>query len=61
MAMAIAAVASAQQIPQRAAIVGGGNPNAGQCTISVMVDGQAEIEIRGSDASMRDLGGARLQ
>jgi hypothetical protein len=61
MAMAVAAVAGAQQIPQRAAIVGGGNQNAGQCTISVMVDGQAEIEIRGSDASMRDLGGALPQ
>jgi hypothetical protein len=61
MAIAVAAVAAAQQIPQRAAIVGGGNPNAGQCTITVVVDGQAEIEIRGSDASMRDLGGALPQ
>ena len=61
MAIAVAAVAAAQQIPQRAAIVGGGNPNAGQCTITVLVDGQAEIEIRGSDASMRDLGGAPPQ
>ena len=49
-AIVAAAVAVAQPIPQRAAIVGGGNPNAGQCTITVVVDGQAEIEIRGSKA-----------
>ena len=61
MAIALAAVAGAQPIPQRAAIVGGGNPNAGQCTVTVLVDGQAEIEFRGSDASMRDLGGAPPQ
>ncbi len=60
-AMAVAAVAAAQPIPQRARLVGGGNPNAGQCTITVVVDGQAEIEIRGSDASMRNLGGAPPQ
>src|SRR5580765_8410534 len=60
-AITLAAVAGAQAIPQRAAIVGGGNPNAGQCTITVLVDGQAEIEIRGSDATMRDLGGAPPQ
>ena len=60
-AMALGAVAGAQPIPQRAAIVGGGNPNAGQCTVTVVVDGQAEIEIRGSNATMRDLGGAQPQ
>ncbi len=60
-AIALAAVAGAQTIPQRAAMVGGGNPNAGQCTITVLVDGQAEIEIRAADASMRDLGGAPPQ
>jgi hypothetical protein len=61
LAIAVSAVAAAQSIPQRAAIVGGGNPNAGQCTITVVVDGQAEVEIRGSDASMRNLGGAPPQ
>ena len=61
MAIALAAVAAAQPMPQRAAIVGGGNPNVGQCTITVVVDGQAEIEIRGGNASMRDLGGAPPQ
>jgi hypothetical protein len=60
-AIALAAVATAQPIPQRAAIVGGGNPNAGQCTITVLVDGQAEIELRGANATMRDLGGAPPQ
>ena len=48
-AIVLAAAATAQPIPQRASIVGGGNPNAGQCTITVLVDGQAEIEIRGPD------------
>src|SRR5579872_3389878 len=61
MAVALAAVAAAQSIPQRAAMVGGGNPNAGQCTITVVVDGQAEIEVRGANATMRDIGGAPPQ
>lgn len=61
LAIAAAAVVAAQPIPQRAAIVGGGNPNAGQCTVTVSVDGQAEIEIRGANATMRDLGGAPPQ
>jgi len=61
LALAAAAVATAQSIPQRAAIVGGGNPNSGQCTITVLVDGQAEIEFRGSDATMRNLGGSPPQ
>jgi hypothetical protein len=60
-AIVVSAAAIAQPIPQRAAMIGGGNPNAGQCTITVLVDGQAEIEIHGSDASMRDLGGAPPQ
>ena len=61
LAIALAAVAGAQPMPQRAAIIGGGNPNAGECTITVMVDGQAEIEIRGANATLRDLGGALPQ
>jgi hypothetical protein len=60
-AIALAAVATAQPVPQRAAIIGGGNPNAGQCTITVLVDGQAEIEIRGENATMRNIGGAPPQ
>jgi len=61
MAIALAAVAGAQAITQRAAMVGGGNPNAGQCTVTVVVDGQAEIEVSGSNGSMRDIGGAPPQ
>jgi len=60
-AMVLSAVAGGQSIPQRATIVGGGNPNAGQCTVTVVVDGQAEIEFHGADASMRNLGGAPPQ
>jgi hypothetical protein len=60
-AIAPAAAAAAQPIAHRAAIVGAANPNAGQCTVTVVVDGQAEIEIRGANATMHDLGGASPQ
>ena len=45
--VAVAAVAGAQTFPRRAAIVGGGSPDRGQCTVEVVVDGAAEVEIRG--------------
>jgi hypothetical protein len=55
--MAVAAVASAQTFPRRAVIQGGGNPNGGQCTVEVVVDGAAEVEIRGANAVLRNLSG----
>jgi hypothetical protein len=50
-------VAGAQALPQRAAMVGGGNPNAGQCTISVTVDGNVQVDVLGADGMLRNLAG----
>jgi hypothetical protein len=36
---------------------GGGNANEGKCTIEVVVDGAADVEIRGDQASIRNLSG----
>ncbi len=47
---------SAQTIPRRADMKGGGG-NRGKCTIEVVVDGVAEVEIRGDHATLRNLGG----
>jgi hypothetical protein len=55
--VAVAAVAGAQTFPRRAAIVGGGSPDRGQCTVEVVVDGAAEVEIRGDVAVLRNLSG----
>src|SRR3954470_20633731 len=52
-----AGLVCAQAIPQRAAIVGGGNPDAGQCTIAVTVDGNVQIDVLGADGMLRNLGG----
>jgi len=59
--IAVATVAGAQTYPRRAAMVGGGNPNSGQCTVEVTVDGAAEVEIRGADATLRNLSGQAPQ
>ena len=59
--MAVAAVASAQTFPRRAVVVGGGNPNGGQCTVEVVVDGAAEVELRGGNAILRNLSGQAPQ
>jgi hypothetical protein len=56
---AIAGVAFAQ--PRRAAITGRGNPGEGKCTIEVVVDGAAEVEIRGESATLRNLQGGPPQ
>ena len=50
-------IVSAQAIPQRAAIVGGENPNAGQCTVTVSIDGNAQVDVMGADGMLRNLGG----
>jgi hypothetical protein len=55
--IATAAIAGAQSIPRNAAMVGGGSQFAGQCTVEVVVDGVAEVEIRGASATLRNLGG----
>src|SRR5512135_540438 len=59
--IALTAVGNAQTFSRTATIVGAGNRNGGKCTIEVVVDGVAEVEIRGSNATMRNLGGASPQ
>jgi hypothetical protein len=60
--LAVATLANAQTIPRRATMNGGGNPNNGQCTVEVVVDGAAEVEIRGGgDAILRNLSGNPAQ
>lgn len=53
--------ASAQTIERRAAIMGGGDRDRGKCTIEVVVDGAAEVEIRGDRALLRNLAGQPAQ
>lgn len=52
---------SAQDLERRAEMRPGGPPGEGRCTIEVVVDGVAEVEVRWDKAVMRDLGGARPQ
>jgi hypothetical protein len=47
---------SAQNISRRATMVGGGGGE-GKCTVEVVVDGAAEVEIRGDNAVVRNLKG----
>jgi len=53
----IAASAFAQPYQRRAQIVGGGNSDRGKCTIEVVIDGAAEVEIRGDTGTLRNLSG----
>ena len=53
----IAGPLSAQAYQRRAVMRGGGNANQGKCTIEVVVDGAAEVEIRGDSALLRNLAG----
>ena len=47
----------AQQFQQRARIMGGGNNMSGKCTVEVVVDGAAEVEVRGDNGILRNLSG----
>jgi hypothetical protein len=53
----MAAPVFAQNLQRRATMVGGGSPDRGKCTIEVVVDGAAEVEIRGDNATLRNLKG----
>lgn len=53
--------ASGQTMQRRANISGGGGPDRGRCTVEVVVDGAAEVEIRGDNAVLRDLSGQSPQ
>jgi opacity protein-like surface antigen len=60
--VAVAGAAQAQQgLQRRANLVGGGGPDQGKCTVEVMVDGTAQVEIRGDNATLRDLNGQTPQ
>jgi hypothetical protein len=58
---AFVAQGSAQQYQRRATMVGGGSQNGGKCTVEVVVDGAADVEIRGDQASLRNLSGQPAQ
>lgn len=60
--VAVAGSAYAQQgLQRRANMVGGGGPDYGKCTIEVVVDGGAQVEIRGDTATLRDINGQMPQ
>lgn len=46
---------------ERRATIRGGSPDRGKCTIEVVVDGAAEVEVRGDSAVLRNLKGAPPQ
>jgi hypothetical protein len=60
-AFVVASPAGAQQFQRRATMVGGGGADRGKCTIEVVVDGVAEIEIRGDLGTIRNLAGNPAQ
>jgi hypothetical protein len=47
----------AQNMDRQAEIVGGGNGSQGTCTVQVLVDGVADIQIRGSSATLHNVSG----
>lgn len=57
----LASAVYGQNYQRQASIVGGGNPNQGKCTIEVVVDGVAQVEIRGTSATLRNLSGQPAQ
>src|SRR3954471_810340 len=62
MAAAVAVIvfpAAAQQNQRRASLTGGGNPNEGNCAVEVVVDGTAELEIRGDSGVLQSVSGRR--
>ncbi|MGH9646713.1 MAG: hypothetical protein ACRD4E_07855 [Bryobacteraceae bacterium] len=58
---AFSATMTAQNQTRTMTIIGGGAPDRGKCTIDVVVDGAAEVEIRGNRATLRNLSGAAPQ
>jgi hypothetical protein len=61
MVVAISGTISAQIQQRKMTPVGGGGSDWGKCTIEVVVDGAAEVEIRGDTANLRNLSGAAPQ
>jgi hypothetical protein len=58
---AFASAICAQGLSRQAVMTGSGSPDRGKCTIEVVVDGTAQVEIRGSTATLRDLNGRQPQ
>ena len=56
MAAGAFALGANAQSAVRAQIVGGGSNQGGKCTVEVLVDGAAEVEIRGDTGQIRNLG-----
>jgi hypothetical protein len=54
---AIAGSAHAQTLERTASFLAGGSPDRGKCTIAVVVDTAAEVQIRGNRAVLRNLAG----
>src|SRR5678815_5636304 len=55
--VAAAGVVNGQVIQRRATVTGNGSVDHGQCRVEVLVDGAAEVEIRGMNATLRNLSG----
>jgi hypothetical protein len=55
--VALTATGTAQTRYRRAAFVGASDPSEGRCTVSVLVDGAADVEIRGDSAALRTITG----
>ena len=53
----VASPAGAQQYQRRATMVGGGGGDRGKCTIEVVVDGAADVEIRGDQGVIKNISG----
>ena len=53
--------AGAQSQSRRATFRGGESPNEGKCTIEVVVDSVAEVEVRGDNAVLRTISGQPAQ
>jgi hypothetical protein len=53
--------AGAQTVQRRATFQGGESPNEGKCTIEVVVDTAAEVEVRGDNAVLRTVAGQPAQ
>ena len=55
------ATLSAQSFQRRATFTGGGGADWGRCTVDVIVDGAADVEIRGDTALLRNVSGQSPQ
>jgi hypothetical protein len=54
---AIAGSVNAQPLDRTASFLSGGSPGGGKCTVGLVVDAAAEVEIRGNRAVLRNLAG----